>query len=100
MNRSLEIMLSQLERDYYDGVGVDRLEGRVITIAEAVASLDAGDPLRQVFEASAPELWGAAGPSPLTLGAVHEALSGTGGADHLRAWANFWKVVATHRNVA
>lgn len=100
MTASLDIMLSQLEREYYDGVGFDRLVERVKRIAAAVQALDASDPLREVFESNAAQLWGADNRTPITTEAVHEALSGTNAADHLRAWSNFYKVLATHRSVA
>ena len=71
MTHPIELMLCELERDYFDGVSFDRLTTRIETIAEAVLALDGDDPLRQVFEANAAALWGAVGPSRLAVDVVH-----------------------------
>ena len=100
MNDPIDIMLSNLERDYYDGVRFQKLSASIEAVSTAVLALDMQDPLRQLFEDHAVELWDGDGRTPMTLQAVRDALSGDTGADHLRAWANFYKVVALRRNVA
>lgn len=101
MTTPIAFLLSQLEREYYDGASFDSLTERVAEITRAVLALEPNDPFRRVFESNAPQLWGAtADNSPLTEEAVRDALSGANAADHLRAWANFWKFLATRRDVA
>ena len=86
---------SAVGSDVGDTVGIADFVSR-----QAVLALEPNDPYRRVFESNATQLWGAADNSPLTEEAVRDALSGANAADHLRAWANFWKVLATRRDVA
>lgn len=100
MPDSIHLMLSHLERDYYDGVGTDRLHERVLAIVEQTLETDTNHALRALFEQNAPELWGASGPSAPVPDEVDAALGGPNGAEYLRAWANFGKTVAINRDVA
>jgi len=96
----IRVLLSHLEREYYDGVSTQKLQERVQAIVEEILRLDTNNTPRRLIERNASELWGAEGPSPLTRNAVDTALNGPNGAGHLRAWANLWKVIATYRDVA
>jgi hypothetical protein len=100
MNDSIEIMLSELERDYYDGARLDALTARVENIVQAIAKMDPEEPIRQACEANAAALWGGNAGDPVSLDAVSSALDGDAHTAHLRAWSNFYKIVATVRHVA
>ena len=100
MNDSIEIMLSELERDYYDGTRLEALTARVEHIVEAITKMDPAEPIRQACEANAAALWGGNAGDPVSLDAVSAALDGDDGTAHLRAWSNFYKIAATVRHVA
>jgi len=100
MSQKLLYALSRLERDYYDGVGFDRLCTQVETIVDELELASPGDPVRRLVDTHAAALWDVDCDRALSKAVVRSALIGDMGGSYLRAWASFATVVATARDVA
>jgi hypothetical protein len=101
MDRNIELLLSEIERKYYDGARAEALNAKVLEVVKILLSLPADDPIRALCKNNAQTLWGAAeGDADLSIELVRDALNGSEGPVYLRAWANFWQILALNRNVA